>query len=274
MKKQLLLLLVLLLYLSACGGDPQQITVITREEGSGTRSAFTELTGVQEDGIDKTYPRAEVSNSTAVVMQSVAGNKNSIGYISLGALHGSVKALSIDGVEASEETIAEGSYPLARPFLLATRERPSEQAKDFLSFLLSAQGQELVRQAGYVPVSAGSYESRHLSGVLQISGSSSVAPVMEKLAEGYMALNPGLQVRIQTSDSSTGLSSLAQGLCDIAMSSRSLKDSERSKGLQPLTLCMDGIVVIVNHGNSVNHLSMAQLRAIFTGQISSWALVA
>lgn len=274
MKRKLLLLLVLLLSFSACGRNRQQITVITREEGSGTRSAFTELTGVAENGMDKTYPRAEVSNSTAVVMQSVVGNKNAIGYISLGALQEGVKALSIDAVEPSGEQIKEGNYPLARPFLLAIPEQPTEQTADFLSFLLSSQGQELVRQAGYVPVSAGSYRSHGLSGILRISGSSSVAPVMERLAEGYMALNPNLQVQIQTSDSSTGLSSLAQGLCDIAMSSRSLKDSERAKGLQTLTLCMDGIAVIVNPDNPVSNLSLAQLRAIFMGQVSSWALVA
>lgn len=273
MKKQLLLLLALLLCLSACGGDPQEITVITREEGSGTRSAFTELSGVAEKGMDKTYPRAEVSSSTAVVLQTVMGNKNAIGYISLSALQRGIKALSIDGVAASEKTVSEGSYPLARPFLLATGERPSEQAADFLAFLLSEDGQELVRQAGYVPVSAGSYQSRELSGILRISGSSSVAPVMERLAERYMALNPHLQVQIQTSDSSTGLSALSQGLCDIAMSSRSLKDSERAKGLEATTLCMDGIAVIVNQSNPVSNLSMVQLRAIFTGQLGSWALI-
>lgn len=262
--------LCLLLSLAACGGSSQEITVISREEGSGTRSAFTELTGVEEDGVDKTYARAEINSSTAVVMQTVAGNENAIGYISLGSLSGSVKAVSIDGVEASAETVKDGSYPLVRPFLLGTMGEMSEQTQDFLSYILSDQGQAVISEAGYVSVSAGSYESSHLSGTIKVAGSTSVAPVMEKLAEAYMAVNPDLKVQIQTTDSSTGLSSLAEGLCDIAMSSRSLKESEEEKGIKALTICMDGIAVIVSPNNPVGSLTMAQLKAIFTGEVTDW----
>ena len=266
----LLLALAMLLSLAACGGSSQEITVISREEGSGTRSAFTQLTGVEEDGVDKTYARAEINSSTAVVMQTVAGNKNAIGYISLGSLSGSVKALSVDGVEASADTVKEGSYPLARPFLLGIAGEVSEQTQDFLSYILSDQGQAVISEAGYVPVSGGSYESSHLAGTVKVAVSTSVAPVLEKLAEAYMAVNPDLKVQIQTTDSSTGLSSLAEGLCDIAMSSRKLKQSEEEKGIQAITICMDGIAVIVNPDNPVNDLTMSQIKAIFTGKITDW----
>lgn len=275
MKKFLVLSLSLcfLLGLSACGGSRQKITVISREEGSGTRGAFTELTGVAEKGVDKTYPRAEINSSTAVVMQTVVGNKNAIGYISLGALQSIVKPLSIDGVSPSAETVKNGSYPLARPFLLGTLGQVSQQTQDFLRYILSDQGQRVISEAGYVPVSSGSYESSLLTGTVKVAGSTSVAPVMEKLAEAYMVLNPNLRVQIQTTDSSTGLASLSEGLCDIAMSSRPLKQSEAAKGILPLTLCMDGIVVIVNQNNTVSGLTLAQVKAIFTGHIRDWTLI-
>ena len=272
MKKTLSIVLTacILLFASACGRNDKSITVISREEGSGTRSAFTELTGVEEKGVDNTYARAEINASTAVVIQTVLGNKNAIGYISLGALGDSVKAISIDGIEISTQAVKDGSYPLARPFLLATADRPRAQVQDFLRYVLSDQGQEMIRNAGYVPVSSGSYEGSGLSGTVTVAGSSSVAPVMEKLAEAYMALNPNVSVRIQTSDSSTGLSSLAEGLCDIAMSSRGLKESETAVGIVPLTLCMDGIAVIVNLENPVSDLSVEQIGAIYTGDVMSW----
>lgn len=265
-----ILTLCLSLSLAACGGDNQEITVISREEGSGTRSAFVELTGVEEDGVDGTYARAEINSSTAVVMQTVAGNDAAIGYISLGSLNDSVKALPLDGVAPTAESVKDGSYPLARPFLLGTTAQSSEAALDFIAYILSDAGQQIIEEAGYVGVSGGSYESRHLTGTIKVAGSTSVAPVMEKLAESYMAVNPDITVELQTSDSSTGLSSLAEGLCDIAMSSRSLKDSETSKGIEAQTICMDGIAVIVNHNNTTDGLTMAQLKAIFTGAVRSW----
>lgn len=266
--------LCLLLCAAACGTEGQTITVISREEGSGTRSAFAELTGVEQDGIDRTAARAEISSSTAVVLQTVAGNKNAIGYISLGALNEQVKALKVDGAAASAATVKDGSYPLARPFLLGTLGENRSEVQDFLDYILSDLGQQVISEAGYVTVSEGSYAASELSGTVKVAGSTSVAPVMEKLAEAYMALNPNVKVEIQTFDSSIGLSSLAEGLCDIAMSSRNLKESEIAKGIAPTTICMDGIAVIVNGDNAVDGLTMEQLRSIFMGEISDWTQVA
>lgn len=265
-----ILILCLLLSAAACGAEEQAITVISREEGSGTRSAFTELSGVAQDGVDHTYARAEISSSTAVVLQTVAGNSNAIGYISLGALGGEVKALSIDGVAPSAAAVKDGSYPLARPFLLGTLGELRPEVQDFLNYILSDLGQSMISEAGYVAVSEGAYESSGCSGTVKVAGSSSVAPVMEKLAEAYMVLNPGVKVEVQTFDSSIGLSSLADGLCDIAMSSRNLKDSETAKGIVPVTICMDGIAVIVNPANSAGGLTLAQLRSIFVGEVTDW----
>lgn len=272
MKKIVTTILILCLLLSAagCGSAGQTITVISREEGSGTRSAFTELSGVTQDGVDHTYARAEISSSTAVVLQTVAGNANAIGYISLGALSGEVKALSIDGVAPSAAAVKDGSYPLARPFLLGTLGEMRPEVQDFLNYILSDLGQSMISVAGYVAVSEGAYESSGCSGTVKVAGSSSVAPVMEKLAEAYMALNPGVKVEVQTFDSSTGLSSLVDGLCDIAMSSRNLKDSETAKGIVPVTICMDGIAVIANPANSAEGLTLAQLRSIFVGEVTDW----
>ena len=262
--------LCLLLSLAACGAEGQTITVISREEGSGTRSAFAELSGVTQDGVDHTYARAEISSSTAVVLQTVAGNSNAIGYISLGAQSGEVKALAIDGIAPSAAAVKDGSYPLARPFLLGTLGETRPEVQDFLNYILSDSGQSVISDAGYVAVSEGAYEISGCSGTVKVAGSSSVAPVMEKLAEAYMGLNPGVKVEIQTFDSSTGLSSLADGLCDIAMSSRNLKDSETAKGIVPVTICMDRIAVIVHPSNTVENLDMEQLRAIFAGEITDW----
>ncbi len=266
-----LLTLSLLLCLAACGGKGAEITVISREEASGTRSAFVELTGVEEDGVDRTYARAEINSSTAVVMQTVAGNENAIGYISLGSLSDTVKALSLDGAEATAENVRNGSYPLARPFILGTLGEQSPLVADFYSYILSEAGQTVISEAGYVSTgSQGSYESSHLNGTIKVMGSTSVAPVMEKLAEAYMAVNPDVTVQVQTSDSSQGLSSLAEGLCDVAMSSRNLKDSEIEKGIEPVTICMDGIAVIVNNNNSLSNLTMTQLKEIFLGNVTAW----
>ena len=275
MKKGLAIIFVfcLTLSLAACGGNKQEITVISREEGSGTRGSFTQLTGIETDGVDRTYDRAEINSSTAVVLQSVSGNKNAIGYLSLAALHESVKALAIDGVPPSISTVQDGSYPLARPFLLGTLGAENSQTADFLAFLQSDEAEEIILGAGYVPMGGGSYESLQPAGVLRIAGSSSVAPVLEKLAEAYQRVNPNLQVQIQTTDSSTGLLSLSQGLCDVAMSSRPLTRSETDRGILAHTLCMDGIAVIVNRENSVDRLTLAQLRAVFTGDITDWTLI-
>ncbi|MBQ7871912.1 MAG: substrate-binding domain-containing protein [Oscillospiraceae bacterium] len=269
------LLMSAALLLTACGGSTNDsITVITREEGSGTRSAFVELSGVEQDDVDRTTPKAETNSSTAVVLQSVAGNKNAIGYISLGALSNEVKALAVDGVSPSVDTVNDGSYALARPFNVATCGQISDAAQDFLNYIMSDEGQQVISDNKYVSTgSKGAFTSTNPSGEVVVAGSSSVSPVMEKLAEAYMALNSNVTVKIQTNDSSTGMQSVAEGLCDIGMASRAIKDSELEKGLTGLTICMDGIAVIVHPDNAVSGLTMEQLCAIFTGETTAWSQI-
>ena len=266
--------LTLTLLLTACRRSGDEITVISREEGSGTRSAFIALTGLEEEGEDRTYLRSEISSATAVVLQSVKGDKNAIGYLSVGAVSEGVKALKIDGAAPTAENIAQGSYPLARSFYLVSLDTPGAAETEFLRFVLSRQGQAVVAQEGYVPTEGGDFESKHPQGVLRIAGSGSVAPVMEALVEAYGKQNPALRIEIQISDSSTGLSSLKVGLCDLAMSSRELTQQELTRGLRGEEICRDGIAVIVHGENSVDGLTMAQLRGIFMGQLRYWQQVA
>ena len=277
MKKSIALtaaLLALVLVFTACATKPasEEITVISREEGSGTRSAFIELTGVEVDKVDKTTQKAEINSSTAVVMQTVAGNKAAIGYISLGSLDNSIKAVDVDGVAATAENVKNGTYPISRPFNIATLgELENEAAQDFLNFILSDEGQAVITEKGYVSTATtGAFTSTNPSGTVTVAGSSSVSPVMEKLAEAYMALNPAVTIQIQTSDSSTGMSSAIEGLCDIGMASRAVKDSEQAEGLVPTTICMDGIAVVVNQENSISSLTLEQIRQIFTGEVTDW----
>lgn len=266
--------LTLTLLLTACHRSGDEITVISREEGSGTRSAFIALTGLEEEGEDRTYLRSEISSATAVVLQSVKGDKNAIGYLSVGAVSEGVKALKIDGAAPSAENIAQGSYPLARSFYLVSLDTPGAAETEFLRFVLSRQGQAVVAQEGYVPTEGGDFESKHPQGALRIAGSGSVAPVMEALVEAYGKQNPALRIEIQISDSSTGLSSLSVGLCDLAMSSRELTQQELARGLRGEEICRDGIAVIVHGENPVDGLTMAQLRGIFMGQLRYWQQVA
>ena len=262
----------LCLSLAACGNSgSDEITVLSREEGSGTRSAFVELTGVEQDKVDRTTPKAEINSSTAVVTQTVVGNKNAIGYISLGSLDDSVKALAIDGVAPSAATVSDGSYPISRPFNVATKGDLSEAAQDFLNFILSDEGQAVITAKGYVSNgSTGPFVSTNPGGTVKVAGSSSVSPIMEKLAEAYMSANSAVEIKIQTSDSSNGMSSTAEGLCDIGMASRAVKDSEKEQGLTETTICMDGIAVIVNKENTIDGLTMAQVCDIYTGTVTSW----
>ena len=266
----MLLILSLLLSLAACGRSRTEITVLSREEGSGTRSAFTELSGILSEGKDHTYPRAEVNASTAVMIQTVIYNPSAIGYISLGSLNDSVKALTLEGIYPSTQSVKDGSYPLARTFLLGIREELSPVAMDFLAFLQSDSAQQIIENTGYTPLSSGSYLCLPQTGTVRLAGSSSVAPVMEQLAEAYRLLQPRVTVEIQTSDSSTGLSALASDLCDIAMSSRNLTEHEERMGITALPLCKDGIAVIVSLSNPLKGLTMAQLRSIFTGAVRNW----
>lgn len=296
MKKFLALGLAMMMsvaVLTGCGGSDETaaeggdgaaksgaISVVSREDGSGTRGAFIELFGIEEkndagEKVDLTTDMAEITNSTAVMMTTVAGNPNAIGYISLGSLNDSVKALKIDGAEATAENIKNGTYKVARPFNIATTADVSEAASDFITFILSDEGQVVVEENGYISQgSAGAYTASNMSGKIVIAGSSSITPVMEKLKEAYIALNPNVTIEIQQNDSTTGMTSVAEGTCDIGMASRELKDSELEKGLQPTVIAMDGIAVIVNQENTVSDMTSDTVKAIFTGATTDWSEVA
>ena len=253
------------------------ITVISREDGSGTRGAFIELFGIEEkndagEKIDNTTDTAEITNSTAVMMTTVAGNTEAIGYISLGSLNDTVKAVKIDGAEATVDNIKSGTYKIARPFNIATKGEVSDVAQDFIKYIMSEDGQKVVEDNGYISQgNDGAYESTGLSGKVVVGGSSSVTPVMEKLKEAYVALNPDVTIEVQQSDSTTGMTSAIEGVCDIGMASRDLKDSEIEKGLTGTTIAMDGIAVIVNNDSPVEELSSDSVKGIYTGEITDWA---
>ena len=250
------------------------ITVISREDGSGTRGAFVELLGVEdEDGNDMTTVSAEISNSTEVVIQSVAGNTGAIGYISLGSLDGTVKGVKIDGVEPTAENVASGDYTVSRPFNVATKgELQNEAAQDFMNYIMSAEGQAVVEEAGYIPVEgAETFTSTSPSGSVTISGSSSVSPLMEKLKEAYEAVNPNVSIELQTSDSTTGMTNAIIGMCDIGMASRELKQEELDQGLLNTVIATDGIAIIVNNDSPIEELTSEQVRDIYLGSITDWS---
>ena len=253
-----------------------EITPVSREEGSGTRGAFTELVGLEEDidgeTFDMTTARSEVTNSTAVTINSVSGNKSAIGYISLGSMNDMIKPLAIDGVMPSIETVKDGSYKIARPFNIVYIDDLSEIGQDFVQYIMSDQGQSIIEEEGYVSQgSEGKYSaSLDGGGSLSVSGSSSVEPVMEKLAEEYEVLNPDVNIEVQVSDSTTGVSTVLEGVTDIGMASRNLNDSEVQAGAIPKVIAMDGIVVIVNKQNPLEELTTDQLRAIYSGEAKNW----
>ena len=277
MKKILAMVLAMLLVLGSACAVAEEINVISREDGSGTRGAFIELFGIEqkdENGnkVDYTTDEADITNSTSVMMTSVAGNPNAIGYISLGSLNDTVKALNIDGVAASVENIKAGTYTVARPFNIATKAEVSEAAQAFIDFILSAEGQAVVEENGYIAVveDAPTYAGSSVEGKVVVAGSSSVTPVMEKLKEAYLAINPNAEIEVQQSDSSTGMNSAIEGVCDIGMASRAVKDSELEAGLVSTTIAMDGIAVIVSNDNAQTDLTADQVRAIYMGEITDW----
>lgn len=248
------------------------ITVISREDGSGTRDAFTELMGiVDENGNDATVQTAEITNSTAVMLSTVSGNKKSIGYVSLGSLSDTVKAVSVDEVKPSADTVRNGSYKLQRPFMLAYKDGTlSDIAKDFLSFITSIEGEEIINSEGYIGLDTDkAYTASNLSGTVTLAGSTSVAPVMNVLADKYRELNPNVKIEIQESGSSAGIESAIQGAVDIAMSSRNLNESELET-LKAETIALDGIAVIVNKENSFDNLTSEQIKSIFKGETKKW----
>jgi len=258
-------------------GTTGEIIVTSREDGSGTRGAFIELFGIEQKDaagkkVDYTIDSADITNSTSVMLTSVAQNPQAIGYISLGALNDTVKALDIDGAAATVANVKNGSYSISRPFHIATRSDVSEAALDFINYILSADGQAIVENAGYIPASdTGAYSGSRPGGKIVVAGSSSVSPLMEKLREGYLAVNPNASVEVQQSDSTTGMTSTIDGVCDIGMASRALKDSERSAGLTPTVIATDGIAVIVNLENTFAGLSSLQIKDIYTGAVTDWS---
>lgn len=201
------------------------------------------------------------------MLTSVASDVNAIGYVSLGALNDTVKALKIDGAEATVENIKSGTYKISRPFNIATTADVSEVAQDFIDFILSSEGQKVIEDNGYIQIAEGeSYAGSKPSGKIVIAGSSSVTPVMEKLKEAYQTVNTNADIEIQQSDSTTGMNSAIEGICDIGMASRELKDSEIEKGLTGTQIAIDGIAVVVNKDNTFDGLSSEQVKAIYTGR--------
>lgn len=253
----------------------KDISVVSREDGSGTRGAFIELTGVEEkdaDGnkVDNTTLDASITNSTEVMMTTVSGNDYAIGYASLGSLNDTVKAVKVGGVEATADNINAGTYTLARPFNIVTGDSVSEVAQDFINYIMSEDGQKIISDNGYIEVeNTGSFTSSKVKGSIVVAGSSSVTPVMEKLKEAYAKVNSNASIEIQESDSTTGVNSAIEGTCDIGMASRDLKDEE--KGVKATAIAKDGIAVIVNNNNTIDDLTVDQIKDIFTGAFTTWA---
>ena len=261
---------------TASTGASGDITILSREDGSGTRGAFIELFGIEEkdengEKIDMTTEDAKITNSTSVMMTTVAGDVNSLGYISLGSLDDTVTAVKIDGVEATAENVSNGTYKISRPFNIATKGDMSEAAQDFVNFILSKEGQAVITDNGYISIAEGEvFTSSNPSGKITIAGSSSVTPVMEKLVEAYGKINDKVEIEVQESDSSTGMQSTIDGLCDIGMASRELKDSETEAGLTATAIALDGIAVIVNNESGITDLTSEQVKQIYTGEILTW----
>lgn len=256
-----------------------EITVVSRENGSGTRGAFIELMGIEEKGadgtkVDKTTSEAVIANKTDVMLTNVSGDEYGIGYVSLGSLSSSVKAVDVDGVEATAENIKNGTYKVARPFNIATKAEISDVAQDFIDFILSADGQEIVSN-GYIKVddNAAPYAGTKPAGKIVVAGSSSVSPVMEKLKEAYLAVNTNAEIELQTSDSTAGMTGAIEGTCDIGMASRDLKDSEKET-LTSTAIALDGIAIIVNPANPIENITSEQVKDIFTGAKTMWSEIA
>lgn len=254
----------------------KDITVVTREEGSGTRGAFVELTGVEQknaDGkkIDMTTEEAIVQSSTQNVITAVNGDTYAIGYVSLGSLNKDVKAVKVDGAEATVDTVKSGEYKVQRPFNIATKDDVSDAAKDFISYIMSSEGQAIIEDNGYIKVDdAAAYAATDAKGEVKISGSSSVTPVMEKLKEAYEKVNSNITITINQSDSSTGMKDAAEGISDIGMASRDLKDSELET-LKNTVIAKDGIAIVVNNASPIENLTSDQIMKIYTGEITTWA---
>ena len=257
--------------------NKKSISVLSREDGSGTRGAFIELFGIEKKDangkkVDYTTEEAAITNSTAVMLTSVAGDGYAIGYVSLGSLNDSVKAVKIDGADATVANITNGSYKISRPFNIVVKEGLSPVALDFVNFIVSDEGQKVIAANKYIKIqNTKAYTSSKANGKVVVAGSSSVSPVMEKLIEAYKGVNPNAKLELQTSDSTTGVTNAINGACDIGMASRALKDSEKAKGVKEITIAIDGIAVIVNKVNPVENMTKVQVEQIFTGNITKWS---
>ena len=257
--------------------NKKSISVLSREDGSGTRGAFIELFGIEKKDangkkVDYTTEEAAITNSTAVMLTSVAGDGYAIGYVSLGSLNDSVKAVKIDGADATVANITNGSYKISRPFNIAVKEGLSPVALDFVNFIVSDEGQKVIAANKYIKIqNTKPFTSSKANGKVVVAGSSSVSPVMEKLIEAYKVVNPNAKLELQTSDSTTGVTNAINGACDIGMASRALKDSEKAKGVKEITIAIDGIAVIVNKVNPVENMTKVQVEQIFTGNITKWS---
>ncbi len=257
--------------------NKKSISVLSREDGSGTRGAFIELFSIENKDangkkVDYTTEEAAITNSTAVMLTSVAGDGYAIGYVSLGSLNDSVKAVKIDGADATVANITNGSYKISRPFNIAVKEGLSPVALDFVNFIVSDEGQKVIAANKYIKIqNTKPYTSSKANGKVVVAGSSSVSPVMEKLIEAYKGVNPNAKLELQTSDSTTGVTNAINGACDIGMASRALKDSEKAKGVKEITIAIDGIAVIVNKVNPVENMTKVQVEQIFTGNITKWS---
>ena len=285
MKKSVSLLLAGLMLcgaLTGCGGNnstAENTDSQTAESTTGTSGAIhvvsrVELTGVEDDNGDNTTVEAEIANRTDAVLTTVAGNEAAIGYVSLGSLNDTVKAVTVDGVEATVDNVKSGDYTLSRPFNIATKGEPTGVAADFIGFIMSADGQAIVGE-DYITVNdnAEAFTSDGSSGHITVGGSSSVSPVMEQLIEAYKAVNPNAQIDLQTSDSTSGMTGAMDGTFAIGMASRELKDEEAAE-LTGTAIALDGIAVIVNTANTVDNLTMDQIRSIYVGETTDWADVA
>ena len=255
----------------------KSVVLISREEGSGTRGAFVELFGIEMKNaegkkVDFTSEEADITNSTEVMLTSIAGNKYAIGYVSLGSLNKTVKALKIEGVSPSVSSIKNGTYKISRPFNIVTKQTGlSENASDFIRFILSSDGQAIVEANGYISATQNpAYIATGKKGKITVAGSSSVTPVMEKLAEAYDKLNPEIKIEVQMSDSTTGVNSALNGVCEIGMASRELKDSEKAKGALQIKIAIDGIAVIINKENPTESASIQSVKDLYIGTISKW----
>lgn len=272
---------------TACGSNEgegaeasdKNIHVTSREEGSGTRGAFIELFGIEQkdengEKMDHTIDSAEITNSTSVMMQTIAGDTDAIGYISLGSLDDSVKALKVDGVEATLDNVKSGDYKVSRPFNIVTKKDASDAAKDFINYIMSEEGQAIVEEEGYVSQeNTGAFKGKSVKGEVKISGSSSVTPLMQKLAEEYQKINKDVEISVQQSDSTTGVTDATKGVSDIGMASRALTDDETAAGVDAKAIALDGIAVIVNLENALDEIASDSVLKIYTGEITKWSEV-